>query len=86
MNNVKILTSPTCSYCVAAKNLLNSQGIDYQELDLLGGGDDAQNLLQQSGQRTVPQIFIDDHPIGGFTELSQIINNSEFDLIKSQIF
>lgn len=85
MNNVKILTTPTCSYCVAAKNLLNSQGIDYQEFDLLSGGDDAQNLLQQSGQRTVPQIFIDDQPIGGFNELSQFIYDSEFDLISARL-
>ncbi len=84
MNNLKILTTPTCKYCIAAKNLLNSRSIDYQEIDLLSGGDTAQNLLLQSGQRTVPQIFINEQPIGGYTELSQLMNDSEFDLIKMQ--
>ena len=80
MTQVKILTSPTCSYCHAAKNLLQQQSIDYQEVDLLKDGEQAQRLLTQSGQRTVPQIFIDEKPIGGYTELSQLISHSEFDV------
>jgi glutaredoxin 3 len=72
MDNVKILTTETCSYCVAAKNLLQRQGITYQEIDLTTGGDQALALLSRSGQRTVPQIFINEQPIGGFTELSNI--------------
>ncbi|NOQ13487.1 MAG: glutaredoxin 3 [Methyloprofundus sp.] len=83
MHTVTVLTSPTCSYCHAAKNLLQQQGIDYQEVDLLQGGEQAQQLLIQSGQRTVPQIFINEKPIGGFTELSGIIANNEFDLTQS---
>ena len=39
MSAVTVLTSPTCSYCHAAKNLLQQQGIDYQEVDLLKGGE-----------------------------------------------
>lgn len=83
MNTVTVLTSPTCSYCHAAKNLLQKQGIDYQEVDLLKGGEQAQQLLIKSGQRTVPQIFINEQPIGGFTELSQLITNNEFDLTQA---
>jgi len=84
MNAVTVLTSPTCSYCHAAKSLLQQQGVDYQEVDLLEGGEQAQRLLIQSGQRTVPQIFINNNPIGGFTELSQLIANNEFDLTQSR--
>ena len=80
MAQVKMVTSPTCGYCHAAKKLMQQQGIDYQEIDLLKGGKEAQQLLIQSGQRTVPQIFINEKPIGGFTELSQLLSNSEFDL------
>ena len=80
MTQVKILTSPTCSYCHAAKNLLQQQSIAYQEVDLLKDGEQAQQLLTQSGQRTVPQIFIDEKSIGGYTELSQLISHSEFDV------
>ena len=80
MNAVTILTSPTCSYCHAAKNLLQQQGIDYQELDLFKDSEQAQQLLLKSGQRTVPQIFINHKPIGGFTELSKLLSNTEFDI------
>jgi glutaredoxin 3 len=83
MNSVTLLSSPTCSYCHAAKNLLQQQGVDYQEVDILKDGEQAQKLLIQSGQRTVPQIFIHEKPIGGFTELSQLIANNEFDVTQS---
>lgn len=80
MAEIKIVTSPTCSYCVAAKNLLDQHDLDYQEVGLLKDSEQAQQLLIQSGQRTVPQIFINQKPIGGFTELSQLVRNTEFDL------
>ena len=84
MNTVTVLTSPTCSYCHAAKNLLQQQGIDYQEVDLLKDGEQAQQLLIKSGQRTVPQIFINENPIGGITELNQLIINKELNLTQSR--
>lgn len=84
MNQVKILTSPTCSYCHAAKDLLKQQGISYQEVDVVNDSEQAQQLLAQSGQRTVPQIFIDEKSIGGFAELSKLLSNSEFDLTNVQ--
>ena len=84
MNQVKILTSPTCSYCHAAKDLLKQQGISYQEVDVVNDSEQAQQLLAQSGQRTVPQIFIDEKSIGGFVELSKLLSNSEFDLTNVQ--
>ena len=80
MNQVTILTSSDCNYCHAAKNLLQQQDISYREVNLLKDGERAQQLLFQSGQRTVPQILINDEPIGGFTELSQLLRNRESDL------
>jgi len=80
MNTVTVLTSPTCSYCHAAKSLLKQQGVEYQEIDLVKEAEQGQQLLIKSGQRTVPQIFINDQPIGGFTELSQLVSNNKLDL------
>jgi len=80
MNTVTVLTSPTCSYCHAAKSLLKQQGVDYQEVDLFKNEKLGQELLIKSGQRTVPQIFINEKPIGGFTELSQLVSNNKLDL------
>ncbi len=80
MTEVTILTSPACSYCHAAKNLLQEHSIAYQEVDLLKDAESAQQLLIQSGQGTVPQIFINEKPIGGFTELSKLLNSYGSDL------
>jgi len=80
MSIVTILTSATCSYCVAAKKLLKKHEIEYQEVDLIKGGDKAKQLLLHSGQRTVPQIFIDEKSIGGFTELNQLMSQQDFEI------
>ncbi|PHS69277.1 MAG: glutaredoxin [Methylophaga sp.] len=84
MNQVQILTSPSCNYCHAAKDLLAREGISYQEVDVVKNRQKAQQLLAQSGQRTVPQIFINKKPIGGFTELSKLLSSSEFELSQTQ--
>lgn len=84
MNQVKILTSPACSYCHAAKDLLKQQGISYREVDATSNNAEVQQLLANSGARTVPQIYIDNKPIGGFRELSKLIQSHEFDLANAQ--
>jgi len=84
MTQVTILTSPTCGYCRAAKNLLREHGIAYEEVALINDTEQAQQLLIQSGQRTVPQIFINEKPIGGLTELSHLLSNSELDFTHTQ--
>ena len=83
MNTITVLTSPTCSYCHAAKSLLKQQGVDYQEVDLFKEEELGQQLLIKSGQRTVPQIFINEKPIGGFTELSKLVSNNKLNLTKA---
>ena len=85
MNQVTILTSASCGYCHSAKRLLQQKGINYHEVDLQKDSEQAQQLLTTSGRRTVPQIFINQKPIGGFTELSQFFNNNEFDLSKAPV-
>ena len=60
-----------CSFCVQAKNLLNSKNIDYEERNINEGYTKEQLLEVVPNARTLPQIFIDDKLIGGFTELRQ---------------
>jgi glutaredoxin 3 len=57
-----------CGYCVRAKALLDSRGLEYEEIDL-GEDLDRAKLNELTGGWTVPQIVIDDRPIGGYTEL-----------------
>lgn len=58
-----------CPYCDQAKRLLEQKGIQFEERKI-GDGYSKEDLLEAvPGARTVPQIFINDELIGGFTEL-----------------
>ena len=58
-----------CPYCVQAKALLESRGIEYEERNINNGWDKEDLMAAVPNARTVPQIFLDDQLIGGFTEL-----------------
>jgi glutaredoxin 3 len=72
MPRLEIYTTPSCPYCVRAKRLLAERRIAYVEIDL--AEDDAlrAEVVQRTGRRTVPQIFIDGRSIGGFEELAAL--------------
>jgi len=69
---IEIYTTKTCGYCHAAKDLLNKLNLEYSEIDVTNDQEKRIWLVTQSGQRTVPQIFIDNKPIGGYNELVQL--------------
>lgn len=79
MSKVTIYTTATCPYCVQAKLLLSSKNIAYDEIrvDL----DSAQRVAMENltGKRTVPQIIINDKPIGGYTDLYALNRSGELD-------
>ena len=58
-----------CPYCDQAKNLLMLKGIEYEERNINDGWDKEDLMAAVPNARTVPQIFLDDQLIGGFTEL-----------------
>lgn len=72
MAEVKIYTKTFCGYCVAAKRLLDSKGVGYEEIDVMDDRDTPRWLMEVTGQRTVPQIFINDESIGGYSELAAL--------------
>lgn len=62
-----------CPYCDQAKALLTQRGIEFEEKKI-GDGFTKEELLEAvPNARTVPQIFIDETLIGGFTELKQYL-------------
>ena len=77
MTDVKIYTTRVCPYCVAAKRLLSARGIPYTEEDV--SRDDARRawLVEATGRRTVPQIFIGAQAIGGYDDLSALDQSGE---------
>ena len=65
-----------CPYCDQAKALLNSKGIEFEERKI-GEGYSKEDLLEAvPTARTVPQIFLNDKLVGGFTELREYLNAS----------
>ena len=58
-----------CGYCIRAKALLDRRGLEYEEIVMDDDPAFRQKLLELTGRWTVPQIFIDEVPIGGYTEL-----------------
>ena len=72
MARVQMYTTAWCGYCVRAKALLDSKGIEYEEIRLDDDPRFRQKLLDLTGGWTVPQILLDGRPIGGYTELWQL--------------
>ena len=70
--DVRIYTTNYCGYCQAAKALLRERGVAFEEIDCSSDPATRKWLIDQTGQRTVPQIFFGDVPVGGFSELSAL--------------
>jgi glutaredoxin 3 len=79
MKSISVYTTTYCGFCVAAKNLLKAKDLPYQEIDVTNDPAMRQELVQRTGRRTVPQIFIGDEPIGGFTELKVLSDRGQLE-------
>lgn len=65
MSRVEIYTTPTCPYCRAAKQLLATKGVSYEEIDVSRDPALRQAMtLRAGGSRTVPQIFVNGKHVG----------------------
>lgn len=77
--HVKMYTRRWCGYCTAAENLLDSKGVKYEQIDCTGDHDTRRWLLEVTGRSTVPQIFINGKPIGGYDDLRALDRRGELD-------
>jgi glutaredoxin 3 len=66
---VTVYTTDPCGFCRQAKALLESRGVDYEEVSLTKDPDGRARLVQRTGQMTFPQIIAGGRVIGGFREL-----------------
>jgi glutaredoxin 3 len=74
MAKVLIYTMNGCGYCDAAKALLKSKGLSYTEENISDDDDKKFELIKKTNHRTLPQIFIDDEFIGGYTDLKAYLD------------
>ena len=78
MPHVKIFTTQYCPFCVRAKALLEERGVsDYEEIKIDEVPAERATMIQLSGRRTVPQIFIGEKHIGGCDDLQALDRKGE---------
>ena len=70
--DILIYTSPGCGYCHLAKAHLQRHKLPFREIDLGREPDKATEMIARSGRRTVPQIFVDGRPVGGYDDLVRL--------------
>jgi glutaredoxin 3 len=78
-DSVVAYTTPWCGYCIAARRLFKKLGIAFVDIDVSGNAEARAWLRDESGQRTVPQIFLGGRSIGGFVELLALSKTGELD-------
>jgi glutaredoxin 3 len=69
MARIQVYTTRVCGYCSMLKRLLTQKGVPFEETDVSGNAALRRWLLETTGRRTVPQVFIDGLPYGGYTDL-----------------
>ena len=79
MAKVILYTTQYCPYCVQAKALLRHKGVSFEEIDVSEDEALRVEMIEASGRRTVPQIFINDAAVGGFEELRALDEDGELD-------
>lgn len=76
---VTVYSTRVCPYCVRAKMLLEGKHVPYTEVLVDEHPEKRAEMMQKSGRRTVPQIFVGDHHVGGFDDLYLLDKNGGLD-------
>ena len=78
MKNITVYSGPMCNFCDAAKRLLVRNNLKYTEIDISTKEGLREEMTKKAnGRRTIPQIFFDDHHVGGYTELRELEKNGK---------
>jgi glutaredoxin 3 len=81
MPEIVMYSKQTCPYCVMAKRLLEQKGQAWNEIDVEMEPERREEMIERSGRRTVPQIFISDEHVGGFDELAALERAGRLDAL-----
>ena len=75
---IKMYTTSWCGPCKMAKKFLTEKGYSFEEIDIEENNISREEMASISKGLTVPQIIINDLPIGGFEDLIQLFNTEAF--------
>ena len=68
-----------CPFCTAARRLLTARGLTFQDVPVDNDPELRASVMARSSRNTVPQIWIGDKHVGGYTELRELEDNGELD-------
>ena len=78
MKNITVYSGPMCGYCDAAKRLLARNNLEFTDIDVSAKEGLRDEMIKKAnGKRTIPQIFFDDHHVGGYMELRELEKSGE---------
>jgi len=78
MKNITMYSGPLCNFCEAAKRLLLRNNLEFKEIDISSKDGLRDEMIKKAnGRRTIPQIFFDDHHVGGYIELRELEKKGE---------
>jgi glutaredoxin 3 len=84
MATILIYSGNYCPYCTMAKKLLDKKGLTYTEINVDGKPELRQEMMLKTKRRTIPQIYIGQHHVGGFDELYALEKRGELDVLLKQ--
>jgi glutaredoxin 3 len=80
MRKVSMYATGVCPYCVMAERLLRSKGVtEIEKIRVDLDPERRTEMTQRTGRRTVPQIYVGDHHVGGFDDLSALDREGRLD-------
>lgn len=78
---VTVYSKDHCPYCVRAKALLTRKGVSFEEISVEGRDELRDWLVEATGQRTVPQVFVGERSLGGFSDVAALDQEGKLDPI-----
>ncbi|HYP87972.1 MAG TPA: glutaredoxin 3 [Polyangiaceae bacterium] len=84
MAEVLVYRTPYCPYCVRVKHLLEGKGVPFKEIDVSDDPGKRRWLADVTRRRTVPQVFINGKPVGGFDEVAALNRSGELDRLLAE--
>jgi glutaredoxin 3 len=79
MPHITMYSSNTCPYCVQAQALFDRKGVTVNKIMIDQTPLELTNMIERTGRRTVPQIFIGETYVGGFTDLHKLEQSGQLD-------
>ena len=81
MAEITMYTTSWCGFCAMARRLLESKGRTWEEIDVDAEAGRREEMMQRSGRRTVPQIWIGERHVGGYDDLAALERSGELDAL-----